>query len=85
MRASSGSAIGTSNTHSASITRAALPEVVVLLGGQPAGGLDDVVVERRPEDRDEDRPVLGLGALARVSTFSGTLIRFSSGLSSNVR
>src|SRR4051812_6832356 len=34
-----------------------------LLGGQPAGGLDDVVVERAAGDRDQDRAVLGLADL----------------------
>ena len=41
---------------------AALLELVVLLGGQPAGRLHDVVVERGAEDGHEDRAVLGLGA-----------------------
>ena len=38
-------------------------EVVAGLPGQAAGGLDDVVVERGPEDRDEDRAELGLERL----------------------
>ncbi len=45
--------------------RAALAEVLVLVGGEAAGGLDDVVVERRAEHRHQHRAVLGLGALAR--------------------
>ena len=36
----------------------ALGLVGVLVGGQAPGGLDDVVVQRRAEDRDEDRSVL---------------------------
>src|SRR3954469_4749701 len=36
----------------------------VLLGREPARGLDDVVVERAAEDRHEDRAVLGVVALA---------------------
>src|SRR4051795_9915726 len=34
---------------------------LVLLGGEPAGGLHDVVVELVAEDRHEDRAVLGVG------------------------
>ena len=51
------------------LDRRALPSQAssVLLGGQAPGGLDDVVVERRAEDRHEDRAVLGLGALARAA------------------
>ena len=62
--------------------RAALAVVVVLLGGEPAGGLHDVVVERRAEDRHEDRAVLGLGRRARVSAASGTVTRLRTGLPS---
>ena len=44
---------------------AALAEVLVLLGREPARRLDDVVVEREPADRHEDRAVLGLLARPR--------------------
>ena len=73
-RASIGSDIGTSKTHSASIVAPCLGvEVVVLLARRAAaGGLHDVVVQRRAEERHEDRAVLAARAsLARRSAALG--------------
>ena len=62
--------------------RAALALVGVLLRREPAGGLHDVVVERGPEHRHEDRAVLRLVRLAAVSARSGIVTRLRIGLPS---
>ena len=79
-RASIGSDIGISKTHSASIV-APRPRssLRVLVGGQAPGGLHDVVVERRAEDRHEDRAVLAPRGGSLRSARSGTVTRSNSG------
>ena len=86
MRASSGIAIGTSNTHTASITAPPSPSSSFSSADRRPAVCMMSSSSGAPEHRHEDRAVLGLRARpARVSARSGIVTRLRIGLPSEMR